>query len=121
MGKRAQNPVRNGTCLFNIAHFLESNGIIFIEFLIFLNCDTVWESDGEDVLSTTIQKGKRSGLTLVMEHRFGMFTRSSAAAEKIGEGMALKICTRAKPFLKACIKPFDITEIGRLPMPKEKG
>ena len=57
----------------------------------FINCDTVWESDGEDVLSTTIQKGERSGLTLVMEHRFGVFTRSSTATEKIGEGMASKI------------------------------
>ena len=40
--------------------------------------------------------------------------RSSTAAEKSGEGMALKICTGAKPFLKAYIKPFDITEIRML-------
>ena len=40
--------------------------------------------------------------------------RSSAAAEKSGEGMALKIFTRAKPFLKADITPFGITEIEML-------
>jgi hypothetical protein len=33
--------------------------------------------------------------------RIGVNRRSSAAAEKSGEGMALKICTGAKPFLKA--------------------
>jgi hypothetical protein len=40
--------------------------------------------------------------------------RSSGAAEKSGEGMALKIFTEAKPFLKACMNPFDITETGML-------
>jgi hypothetical protein len=30
------------------------------------------------------------------------------------EGMALKIFTGAKPFLKADIKPYDIMEIGML-------
>jgi len=34
-----------------------------------------------------------------------------SAAEKGGKGMALKIFTEAKPFLKADIKPFCITEI----------
>jgi len=29
----------------------------------FINCNTAWESDGEDVLSTTKQKDERSGLT----------------------------------------------------------
>jgi hypothetical protein len=33
---------------------------------------------------------------------------------KSGEGMALKIFTGAKPFLKAGIKPFGITEIEML-------
>jgi hypothetical protein len=46
----------------------------------------------------------------------GVNVRSSAAAEKSGEGMALKIFTGAKPFLKANIMPFDITEIGTLPV-----
>ncbi len=41
--------------------------------------------------------------------------RSSAAAEKTGEGMALKIFMGAKPFVKAFIKPLDITEIEMLP------
>ena len=36
------------------------------------------------------------------------------AAEKSSEEMALKIFTEAKPFLKAYIKPFDITEIRML-------
>jgi hypothetical protein len=31
--------------------------------------------------------------------------------------MALKIFTGAKPFLKAGIKPFGITEIEMLPLP----
>jgi hypothetical protein len=44
----------------------------------------------------------------------GVNGRSSAAAEKSGEGMALKIFTGAKPSLKADIKPFDITEIRML-------
>jgi hypothetical protein len=47
--------------------------------------------------------------------RLGVSARSSAAAEKSGEGMALKIFTGAKPFLKAGIKPFGITEIEMLP------
>ena len=46
----------------------------------------------------------------------GVNARSSAAAEKSGEGMALKIFTGAKPFLKADIKPFGITGIEMLPM-----
>jgi hypothetical protein len=46
----------------------------------------------------------------------GVNVRSSAAAEKGGEGMALKIFTGAKPFLKAGIKPFGITEIEMLPL-----
>jgi hypothetical protein len=41
----------------------------------------------------------------------GVNARSSGAAEKRGEGMALKIFTGAKPFLKASIKPFGITDI----------
>jgi hypothetical protein len=45
----------------------------------------------------------------------GVNGRSSAAAEKSGEGMALKIFMGAKPFLKAYIKPLDITEIEMLP------
>ena len=45
----------------------------------------------------------------------GVNARSSAAAEKSGEGMALKIFTGAKPFLKADIKPFGITGIEMLP------
>ena len=45
----------------------------------------------------------------------GVDGRSSAAAEKSGEGMALKIFMGAKPFLKAYIKPLDITEIEMLP------
>jgi hypothetical protein len=45
----------------------------------------------------------------------GVNERSSTAAEKSGEGMALEICTGAKPFLKAYMKPFDITEIRMLP------
>ena len=44
----------------------------------------------------------------------GVNGRSSAAAEKSGEGMTLKIFTGAKPSLKACIKPLDITEIEML-------
>jgi hypothetical protein len=39
----------------------------------------------------------------------GVTARSSAAAEKSGEGMALKICTGAKPFLKAYLSFFKIT------------
>jgi hypothetical protein len=46
--------------------------------------------------------------------RLGVNVRSSTAAEKGGEGMALKIFTGAKPSLKAYIKPFCITEIERL-------
>jgi hypothetical protein len=42
--------------------------------------------------------------------------RSSAAAEKSGEGMVLKIFTGAKPFLKADIKHFSIMEIEMLPL-----
>ncbi len=49
--------------------------------------------------------------------RLGVNARSSTAAEKSGEGMALKIFTGAKPFLKADIKPFNITEIEMLPGP----
>ena len=37
------------------------------------------------------------------------------AAEKDGEGMALKIFTGAKPFQKARIKMVDITGLGMLP------
>jgi len=48
--------------------------------------------------------------------RLGVKERSSAAAEKSGEGMAFKIFTGAKPFLKAYIKPFDITVIRMLPL-----
>jgi hypothetical protein len=44
----------------------------------------------------------------------GVSARSSAAAEKSGEGVALKIFTGTKPFLKANIKPFGITEIEML-------
>ena len=44
----------------------------------------------------------------------GVNGRSSAAAEKSSEGMALKIFTGAKPFLKAYKKPLDITEIEML-------
>jgi hypothetical protein len=48
--------------------------------------------------------------------------RSSTAAEKSGEGMALKIFTGARPFLKAYIKPVDITKIRMLPRcGKDKG
>jgi hypothetical protein len=36
-------------------------------------------------------KSMRSGLTQVKEQEFGVIERSSAAAEKSGEGMALKI------------------------------
>jgi hypothetical protein len=36
----------------------------------------------------------------------GVNARSSAAAEKSGEGVALKIFTGAMPFLKADIKPL---------------
>jgi hypothetical protein len=36
--------------------------------------------------------------------------RSSAAAEKSGRGMALKIFTGTKPSLKAYRNPFDIME-----------
>jgi hypothetical protein len=32
---------------------------------------------------------------------FGVIERSSTAAERSGKGMALKICTGAKPFIKA--------------------
>jgi hypothetical protein len=35
--------------------------------------------------------------------------------------MALKIFTGAKPFLKAGIKPFGITEIEMLPLSKREG
>jgi len=42
-----------------------------------------------------------------------------SAAEKGGKGMALKIFTGAKPFPKALIKPFDITEMGMLPLTQE--
>jgi hypothetical protein len=52
--------------------------------------------------------------TEAMWQRLGVSARSSAAAEKSGEGMALKIFTGAKPFLKANIKPFDITQIEML-------
>jgi len=45
----------------------------------------------------------------------GVNARSSAAAEKNGEGMALKIFTGAKLFLKVDIKPFGITGIEILP------
>ena len=45
----------------------------------------------------------------------GVDACSSTAAEKSGEGMALKIFTGAKPFLKAYIKPLNITEIEMLP------
>jgi hypothetical protein len=45
----------------------------------------------------------------------GVNERSSGGAEKIGEGMALKIFTEANPSLKANIKPFDITETRMLP------
>jgi hypothetical protein len=40
--------------------------------------------------------------------------RSSTAAEKSGEGMALKIFTEAKPFLKVNLKALGITEMERL-------
>jgi hypothetical protein len=46
--------------------------------------------------------------------RLGVSARSSAAAEKSGEGMAKKIFTGAKPFLKTKIKPFGIKEIRML-------
>jgi len=45
----------------------------------------------------------------------GVNERSSGGAEKSGEGMALKIFTEAKPFLKAYMNPFDITEKRMLP------
>jgi hypothetical protein len=45
----------------------------------------------------------------------GVNARSSAAAEKGGEGLALKIFTGAKSFLKVHIKPFGITEMEMLP------
>ena len=41
----------------------------------------------------------------------GINARSSAAAEKSGEGMAEKIFTGAKLSLKDIIKPFGIAEI----------
>jgi hypothetical protein len=44
----------------------------------------------------------------------GVNERSSGGAEKSGEGMAFKIFTGAKPFLKVYMKPFDITEIRML-------
>ena len=77
------------------------------------------ESDGEDVLSTTLKKAKRSELSeeqRLERQRLRVNERSSAAAEKSGEGMAFKIFTGAKPFLKAYIKPFDITVIRMLPL-----
>jgi hypothetical protein len=63
-------------------------------------------------------KNKRSGQAREQRlewKRLGVNARSSAAAEKSGEGMALKIFTGAKPFLKADIKPFGITGIEMLP------
>ena len=66
------------------------------------------EHDYTKVKGIRINIGKGIGDVLIM--------RSSAAAEKSGKGMALKICTGAKPFLKAIIKPFDITEIRKLPL-----
>jgi hypothetical protein len=48
-----------------------------IEDLAFTNCSLrKSKSDGKDVLSTAELKGERSGLTLVIEYRFGMFMRS---------------------------------------------
>ena len=61
--------------------------------------------DGEDVLSTTLLKDKRSGQSQEQKLELwslGINGRSSTAAEKSGEGMALKIFTGTKPFLKAC-------------------
>jgi hypothetical protein len=63
-------------------------------------------------------KGKKSGQSL--EQKLGWWRlrvneRSSTAAEKSGEGMAIKIFTGANPFLKAYKKSFDIAEIRWLP------
>ena len=44
----------------------------------------------------------------------GSYGAQFRAAEKSGEGMALKIFTLAKPFPKADMKPFVITEIEML-------
>jgi hypothetical protein len=68
-------------------------------------------------LSTTLLKNKRSGQAREQRlewKRLGVNAHSSAAAEKGGEGMALKIFTGAKPFLKAYIKPSCITEMEKL-------
>jgi len=53
-------------------------------------------------------------------YRLRVNARSSTAAEKSGEGMALKIFTGARPFLKAYIKPFDIMEIRMLAQAEKK-
>ena len=49
--------------------------------------------------------------------RLGVNVRSSTAAEKNGEGMALKIFTEARPSSKAYMKPFGITQIEMLICP----
>jgi len=82
--------------------------------------ETIWghpQIVGEDVLSTTLLKNKRSGQAWEQRlewKRLGVNARSSTAAKKDGEGMALKIFTGAKPFLKAYIKPFGIPEMEML-------
>jgi len=68
-------------------------------------------------LSTTLLKGERSELSeeqRLERLRLRVNERSSTAAEKSGEGMAFKIFTGAKLFLKAYKKPIDITEIKML-------
>jgi len=68
-------------------------------------------------------KNKRSGQAREQRlelKRLRVNARSSTAAEKSGEGMALKIFTGAKAFLKAYIKPFGITEMEML-LEKGKG
>ncbi len=75
------------------------------------------QSDGYAVLSTILLKDSRCGQ--VREQRLEQkrleLTCAVHSRRKERRGMALKIFTGEKLFLKADVKPFDITEIKMLP------